>query len=73
MNDNQFKKIIDRLDKLIYVVALASTKDIPMTERMVLLNKCGFKSPEIAEILGTTPAAVRLRLSRLRRRDVVNE
>jgi len=68
MEDKQFKEIVKRLDKLIQIVALSSTKGLTSTEKISLLHQAGFAPKEIADILGTTSNVVNVRLSEMRKR-----
>lgn len=68
MEEKQLKEITDRLDKLIRIIAISSSQGLSSTERIILLNKSGFRPKEIAEIVGTTLNVVNVRLSEMRRR-----
>jgi DNA-directed RNA polymerase specialized sigma24 family protein len=70
MNDKQFEEIRDRLDKLIRIVALTSTKGLTSTDSIFLLHQAGFAPTDIADILGTTPNVVSVRLSEMRKRGL---
>jgi len=62
------KKITERLDKLIRIVALTSFSGLTMTEKIKILAQCGFKPVEIAELLGTTSNVVSVRLSEMKKK-----
>ena len=68
MDEKQFKEITDRLDKILNVLAITSTKGLTMTERILTLDKCGIKPKEIAEILGTTSNTVSVTISKLKKK-----
>lgn len=68
MPDPQLKLIGDKLDMLIRLQIAALTLGRPQGDQMSLLNKAGFQPKAIAELVGTTPNAVRVYLSRTRRR-----
>ncbi|MBA7502609.1 hypothetical protein ES706_01202 [subsurface metagenome] len=68
MDEKQLKELTNRLDKLIHIVAISSLKDLTTTEKIILLDKSGFAPKEIAEIIGTKPNVVRVRLSEIRKR-----
>lgn len=70
MENNQLKGIEERLDKLIRIVALSSTKGLTLTDRILLLHQAKFAPKEIADILGTTSNVVNVRLSEMRKRRV---
>jgi DNA-directed RNA polymerase specialized sigma24 family protein len=73
MEDRQFEEITERLDKLIRIVALSSTKGLTLTEKILLLHQAGFAPKEIADILATTSNVVNVRLSEMRKRGLKNE
>jgi len=69
MDDDKLKEeIIDKLDKILRVIAITSTKTLNMTERIVVLDQCGLKPKEIADILGTTSNVVSVTLSKLKKK-----
>jgi DNA-directed RNA polymerase specialized sigma24 family protein len=68
VEDKQFKEITERLDKLIRIVALSSTKGLTSTESISVLHQAGFAPKDIADILGTTSNVVNVRLSEMRKR-----
>jgi hypothetical protein len=70
MEDRQFKEIIERLDKLIRIVALSSIKGLTSTEKISLLHQAGFGPKDIADIVGTTSNVVNVRLSEMRKRGL---
>jgi hypothetical protein len=67
MEEKQCKEIVERLDKLIRIVALTGLKDLTSTQKIALLNQVGFGPKEIAEILGTNQNVVNVRLSEMRK------
>ncbi len=67
MEEKQCKEIVDRLDKLIRIVALTGLKDLTSTQKIGLLNQVGFGPKEIADILGTNQNVVNVRLSEMRK------
>jgi DNA-directed RNA polymerase specialized sigma24 family protein len=69
MEAKQFQEIIERLDKLIRIVALTNTKDMTSSEKIMLLNRAGFGPKEIAEIIGTSQNVVNVRLSLMRKKE----
>jgi DNA-directed RNA polymerase specialized sigma24 family protein len=68
MEERQLNEITKRLDRLIRIVALSSTKGYTSTERIYLLSQAGFGPKEIAEMIGTTQNVVNVRLSEMRKR-----
>lgn len=67
MDDRQFKELTVRLDKLMRIIALSSTRGLTMTDRITLLDQCNLRPSEIASVVGTTPESVSTILSRARR------
>jgi DNA-directed RNA polymerase specialized sigma24 family protein len=67
MSELQLKLINQKMDRLIRLVATSLTKDQPQAEQVFLLSKAGFQPKDIAEFIGTSPNAVRVCLSKLRR------
>jgi DNA-directed RNA polymerase specialized sigma24 family protein len=67
MDETDSKEIIERLDKLIRVVALTGMKELTSTQKIALLSQAGFGPKEIAEIIGTSQNVVNVRLSEMRR------
>ena len=72
MEEKQFNELIKRLDKLVRIVALSSTKGYTSTEKISLLSQAGFGPKEIADIIGTTQNVVNVRLSEIRKRREKN-
>jgi len=68
MEEKLAAQIMERLDKLIRIIALSSTQSLTLTDRIRLLHRAGFRPSEIADILGTTSNVVNVRLSEMRRR-----
>jgi len=73
MEDKQFTEITERLDKLIRIIALSSTRGLTLTERIHLLNQAGLPPKEIADILATTQNVVNVSLSQMRKREGVKK
>ena len=67
MEEKYCNEIIDRLDKLIRIVALTGLKDLTSTQKIALLSQVGFGPKEIAEIIGTNQNVVNVRLSEMRK------
>lgn len=67
MNETDSKEIIERLDKLIRIVALTGMKELTSTQKIALLSHAGFHPKEIADIIGTSQNVVNVRLSEMRR------
>lgn len=69
MADPQLRAIEEKLDVLIRLLAISMTADKSQSEQIVLLNKANFQPKEIANLLGTTPNAVSVSLSKMRRKQ----
>jgi DNA-directed RNA polymerase specialized sigma24 family protein len=63
------KEIVNRLDKVIRLLAISITLDKKQNEQIEFLNDAGFKPKEIADILGTTGNTVRVALSQIRKKS----
>jgi len=57
------------LEKTMRLLALIALEGKKQKEQIALLSKAGFGPKEIAEILGSTPKAISVRLAELRRGD----
>jgi len=68
MEDKQFEEITEKLDRLIRIVALSSTRGLTLTEKISLLHQAGFAPREIADILATTQNVVNVKLSVMRKK-----
>lgn len=60
------EEILKRLDQIVRVIGLQVGADKSITERARLLKLAGLDNATIADILNTTPAAVRTLTSNLR-------
>ncbi len=69
MERNVDNEIVDRLDKLIRIVALTGTRGLTSTEKILLLNQAGIPPKEIADILMTSQNVVNVRLSEMRKKE----
>jgi len=67
MKETDSKEIIERLDKLIRIVALTGMKEHTSTQKIALLSHAGFGPKEIADLVGTSQNVVNVRLSEMRR------
>ena len=65
-------EIVDRLDKIIKVLAVQVGMDRSLSERIYLLRLAGLDNATIAEVLEVTPATVRAIQSFVRRRALRN-
>ena len=63
MNDNQ----PSRLEKTMNLLALAALKGMGQKEQIELLDRAGFGQTDIADMIGSTPKAVSVRLTEIRK------
>jgi hypothetical protein len=59
MSNEQFDKIIDKLDTLAKILAVNVLKEKNQTERIILLAELGFENKTIANLLGIKENVVR--------------
>jgi DNA-binding CsgD family transcriptional regulator len=64
----ELKRVNERLDKLIRLMAVSATHGLTTTEKITVLHQAGLTPTDIAEILGTSRNAVNVRLSEMRRK-----
>jgi DNA-directed RNA polymerase specialized sigma24 family protein len=67
MPDVEFRRVMEKLDKVIRLLAISLIAGRKRRDQMILLSKAGFKPKEIADVIGTTPNTVNVELSRLRK------
>ncbi len=59
--------MLDKLDKILRVLAALATKGMKQREQIALLNQAGLKPKDIAVLLGTSSNTVRVELVALRK------
>ena len=59
--------ILDRIDKILRILAVSATKGMKQRERIALLNQAGLQPKDIADLLGTSSNTVRVELVALRK------
>lgn len=59
MRDDQFEKLLSRLDMLIKITIAGTFRDKTKEESILLLSDLGFKPNDIAPLLDTTPPYIR--------------
>ncbi len=59
--------MLDRLDKILRLLAVLATKDMKQREQIAFLDRAGLKPKYIAELLGTSSNTVRVELVALRK------
>lgn len=60
--------ILEKLDKILRVLAVLATKGMKQREQIALLNQAGLKPKDIADLLGTSSNTVRVELVALRKK-----
>jgi hypothetical protein len=66
MDNNQYKKILEKLDKIINLLALNAVRGLDPDRQIEALTEFGFQPSDIAPIVGRTPNAVRIALHEIR-------
>ncbi len=69
MDNNQFEKLIEKLDIIIKLTALYVVKDMKVKEQVQLLDDLGIKPSDIARILGKTQNYVNVTLHKIRKEE----
>lgn len=62
-NDDVLLRIESKLDQMLRIIALQSTRELKQTQAIQLLGAAGFERQVIAELLKTTPNTVSVTLS----------
>ena len=60
-------EVLNELRRITKLLAITATKDHDQMDQVVTLNKVGFTSKEIAEVLDINPSTVRTTLHRKRK------
>jgi hypothetical protein len=68
MEEKQFKEIVDRLDKIIKLVAVPAVQGKNIEQSIIFLDVLGFRPIEIAAILGRTTNQINVTLSNYRKK-----
>jgi len=69
IDEKQFKEITSKMDLVIRLLALNIVKDLNVQkDKIITLSSFGFGPSEIAKLLGTTPNAVNVTLSEMRKK-----
>jgi CRP-like cAMP-binding protein len=66
-NQDDDSEVLRRLDAIVRLIALQMTADLKTVEKIRLLGRAGLDRRMIAELAGTTPDAVSVRLSEFKR------
>jgi DNA-directed RNA polymerase specialized sigma24 family protein len=60
-------QVLEKLDQILRVLVLSSTRGLKQREQIALLDGAGFQPKVIAELLGTSSNTVRVELVALRK------
>ncbi|MHA1410209.1 MAG: sigma factor-like helix-turn-helix DNA-binding protein [Candidatus Odinarchaeia archaeon] len=72
MKEEQYEKIINKMDEIIKLLALNLVKEEKFQKNKIIeLSKLDFKPSEIAQLLGTTPNTVRVTLHEARKESLI--
>ena len=67
MDETQFKKLNEKLNAVIRLLAIQSLSGKTDKEAITALSAAGFPPKDIAELLGTTSNTVRVTLAKIKR------
>jgi DNA-directed RNA polymerase specialized sigma24 family protein len=59
--------MLEKLDKILRILAVLATKGMKQREQIALLNRAGLQPKDIADLLGTSSNTVRVELVALRK------
>ena len=59
--------MLEKLDKILRILAVLATKGMKQREQIALLDRAGLKPKDIAELLGTSSNTVRVELVTIRK------
>jgi hypothetical protein len=68
MENGDAKRLSDKLDVLIALVAAQIGAELSLADRVPLLNRLGLDRNQIARVCGTSPEVVSVRLAEAKRR-----
>lgn len=69
MTSQEFDDVLSELRKISRLLTLLVTKDLAQKDKIVLLSTAGLQPKEIAELIGTTPNTVSVRLAQIRKQQ----
>ena len=67
MGEKADELILDRLNKILRILAAIATKEMKQRDQIALLSQAGLQPKDIADLLGTSSNTVRVELVGLRR------
>ena len=59
--------MLDKMDKMLRILAVLATKGMKQRDQIALLSRAGLKPKDIADLLGTSSNTVRVELVALRK------
>ena len=59
--------VLDKIDRVIRILAVIATKGLKQREQIALLSRAGLQPKDIAELIGTSSNTVRVELVALRK------
>jgi len=68
----QFDDVLGELRKMSRLLTLLVTKDMSQKEKIERLSSAGLQPKEIAELIGTTPNTVSVRLAEIRKHQAAH-
>ncbi len=67
MSEETERLILDRVEKILRILAASATTGMKQRDQIVLLNQAGLKPKDIADLLGTSSNTVRVELVAIRK------
>lgn len=67
MAQNNDELVVEKLDRVLRLLAIIAVKGMSQTDQITLLDRAGFAPKEIAPVVGTTSNTVRVGLVSIRR------
>ncbi|MEO8514047.1 MAG: hypothetical protein ABI543_10835 [Ignavibacteria bacterium] len=64
------EEFVEQIKKMNKLLVLIFTKDMSQKDKILSLNKVGFKQKEIADFIGTTSNTVNVELNRSKKKKV---
>lgn len=59
--------LFPEISKALKLLALIAVRDLKQRDAVELMDRCGYGQKEIAELLGSTPKAISVRLAEIRK------
>jgi len=71
MTDENVKMLVEKLDRIVKLLAFSVIHGKTQREQITVLSNAGFGPKEISAFLNTTPGTVRVELTALRKQGLV--